>query len=145
MGPTAIVALLTNNTIGNRGPIYATMLCFTTGAIQVLMSFTGLGIIVNFISVPVCSGFTSASAILIIMSQLKDLIGVKVGGGNLLKMIRAISEHIGGIGVGDTVMGLMCIATVMLLKVKLPKSCTYNIQCYDIIIIIFLPVIFNNN
>jgi len=117
MGPTAIVALLINNTIGTRGPAYATLLCFLTGVIQISMSFAGLGIIVNFISVPVCSGFTSASAILVITSQVKDLIGVKGGGGNLLKMCRTVLEHIGNISIGDTIMGFACIGTVMLLKV----------------------------
>ncbi|XP_060834113.1 sodium-independent sulfate anion transporter-like [Rhopalosiphum padi] len=116
MGPTAIVALLINNTIGTRGPAYATLLCFLTGVIQISMSFAGLGIIVNFISVPVCSGFTSASAILVITSQVKDLIGVKGGGGNLLKMCRTVLEHIGNISIGDTIMGFACIGTVMLLK-----------------------------
>ncbi|XP_027845500.2 sodium-independent sulfate anion transporter-like isoform X1 [Aphis gossypii] len=116
MGPTAIVALLINNTIGTRGPAYATLLCFLTGVIQTLMSFAGLGIIVNFISVPVCSGFTSAAAILVITSQLKDLIGVKGGGGNLLKMCRTVLEHISNISIGDTIMGFACIGTVMLLK-----------------------------
>ncbi|KAL4132119.1 hypothetical protein QTP88_009329 [Uroleucon formosanum] len=116
MGPTAIVGLLINNTIGTRGSAYATLLCFLTGIIQTLMSFAGLGIIVNFISVPVSSGFTSASAILIITSQVKDLIGVKGGGGNLLKMVRSILDHISNISMGDTAMGFACIAAVMLLK-----------------------------
>ncbi|VVC34483.1 SLC26A/SulP transporter domain,STAS domain,Sulphate anion transporter, conserved site [Cinara cedri] len=116
MGPTAIVALLVNNSIGNRGPVYATLLCFLTGVIQTLMSFAGLGIIVNFISVPVCSGFTSAAAILVIVSQVKDLFGVKGGGGNLLMMSRAVLDNIGQIGVGDTIMGFTCIAVVMGLK-----------------------------
>jgi len=118
MGPTAIVALLSSNSIGNRGPAYATLLCFLTGVVQALMSFTGLGIVVDFISVPVCSGFTSASAILIITSQLNDLIGVRVGGGNLFKMYKTILEHIACVGIGDTAMGFVCIVTVMLLKVN---------------------------
>ncbi|XP_022162618.1 sodium-independent sulfate anion transporter-like isoform X2 [Myzus persicae] len=116
MGPTAIVGLLISNTIGTRGSAYATLLCFLTGIIQTLMSFAGLGIIVNYISVPVSSGFTSASAILVITSQVKDLIGVKGGGGNLLKMVRTVLDHISNISTGDTVMGFTCIGAVMLLK-----------------------------
>jgi len=126
MGPTAIVGLLINNTIGTRGSAYATFLCFLTGIIQTLMSFAGLGIIVNFISVPVSSGFTSASAILIITSQVKDLIGVKGSGGNLLKMVGTVLEHISNISIGDTVMGFGCIAAVMLLKV-------YDIICIYVV------------
>jgi len=125
MGPTAIVALLINNTIGTRGSAYATLLCFLSGIIQTLMSFAGLGVIVNFISVPVSSGFTSAAAILVITSQVKDLIGVKGSGGNLLRMVRTVLEHISNIGTGDTVMGFACIGAVMLLKVS-------NIICNNV-------------
>lgn len=117
MGPTAIVALLIGNTIGNRGPVYATLLCLITGVVQALMSFAGLGVIVNFISVPVCSGFTSAAAILIIVSQVKDLLGVRGSGGNLLKMVKTLLEHVGEFGAGDAIMGFGCVATAMLLKV----------------------------
>lgn len=121
MGPSAIVALMTYNTIGGRGPACATLLCFTTGVVQALMSLAGLGAVVNFISVPVCSGFTSASAILVIASQVKDLIGVRGGGGgggNILNTCRALVAHAADIGAGDTAMGLGCIAAVMLLKVS---------------------------
>lgn len=117
MGPTAIVALLVSNTINTRGPAYATILCFLAGFVQVAMSFAGLGIIVNFISVPVCSGFTSAAAILIIMSQVKDLIGINASGGNLFKMCWTMWKNIRMVSPGDTAMGLACIASVMLLKV----------------------------
>jgi len=123
MGPTAIVALLSSNSIRDRGPVYATLLCFFTGIIQALMSFAGLGVVVDFISIPVYSGFTSASAILIITSQLKDLIGVKGGGGNLFLMCKTLWEHISFVGVGDIIMGLACIVTVMLLKVSKRRHC----------------------
>lgn len=119
MGPTAIVALLLNNSIGNRGSAYATLLCFLTGVIQMLMSFAGLGVVVDFISIPVCSGFTSASAVLIIVSQLKDLIGVEGGDGNLFKMFKTMSpQDIGCVEVGDIAMGFSCIVVVILLKVS---------------------------
>lgn len=43
MGPTAIVSLMTYNTLHGLGPVYGTLLCFLTGVIQLLMGVVGLG------------------------------------------------------------------------------------------------------
>lgn len=43
MGPTAIVSLMTYNTLHGLGPVYGTLLCFLTGVIQLIMSVVGLG------------------------------------------------------------------------------------------------------
>lgn len=43
MGPTAITALLTYTTLRGMGPHYASLLCFLSGIIQLLMGLAGLG------------------------------------------------------------------------------------------------------
>ncbi|RZF33847.1 hypothetical protein LSTR_LSTR008970 [Laodelphax striatellus] len=66
MGPTAICSLLTYQTIKGMGPDHAILLCFLSGVIQLIMGLVGLGIMIDFVSGPVSSGFTSAVALLII-------------------------------------------------------------------------------
>lgn len=120
MGPSAIVALLTYNAIRDRGPAYATLLCFLSGSVQLLMSFTGMGMIMKFISEPVFKGFTSAVGILIICSQLKDLTGTKGHGATLYQMLSSFSGDIKNLSFGDTAIGIVCIITLQILKVQLP-------------------------
>ena len=48
------------------------------GAIQFLLGIFRLGFLVNFLSHPVVSGFTSAAALIIGLSQLKHLLGVNI-------------------------------------------------------------------
>lgn len=48
------------------------------GVIEVAMSFLKLGFFVNFISYPVIAGFTSAAAIIIVVTQLKDILGFTI-------------------------------------------------------------------
>lgn len=48
------------------------------GCLQLLFSFLRLGFLVNFLSHPVLTGFTSAAAIIIAISQLKDLLGFSI-------------------------------------------------------------------
>eukprot|EP00501_MAST-03F_sp_TOSAG23-6_P002555 GSMAST32.ASY1.ANO1.2695.1 assembled CDS len=91
VGPTAMTALLTYSTIGGiltkaevtDHTIYAktaTIMALVAGLTQLLMGFARAGVIANFLSFSVLSGFTSAAAIIIFLSQLKYIFGIqKVG------------------------------------------------------------------
>ena len=86
VGPVAMVSLLTAAGIGAIVPdatpaIYlslAVALAFFVGIIQFLLGVFRLGFLVNFLSHPVISGFTSAAALIIGLSQLKHLLGVNI-------------------------------------------------------------------
>ena len=83
VGPVAMVSLLTASGIGMMAEsgtaTYLTLaigLALLVGAIQFLLGVFRLGFLVNFLSHPVISGFTSAAALIIGLSQLKHLLGV---------------------------------------------------------------------
>ncbi len=85
VGPVAMVSLLTATAIGSFEGItiqqyitYAITLALLVGAIQFLLGVFRLGFLVNFLSHPVVSGFTSAAALIIGLSQLKHLLGVNI-------------------------------------------------------------------
>ena len=54
----------------------AILLALMVGVLQLLLGIFRLGFLVNFLSRPIISGFTSAAALIIGLSQLKHLIGV---------------------------------------------------------------------
>lgn len=85
VGPVAMVSLLTASgisTLAEQGTDvfiqYAIVLALMVGIIQFLLGLFRLGFLVNFLSHPVISGFTSAAALIIGLSQLQHLIGVKL-------------------------------------------------------------------
>ncbi len=85
VGPVAMVSLLTATAIGSFEGLstsdyisYAILLAFLVGAIQFLLGVFRLGFLVNFLSHPVVSGFTSAAALIIGLSQLKHLLGIDI-------------------------------------------------------------------
>jgi sodium-independent sulfate anion transporter 11 len=43
MGPTSIASLLTYQSVKDKGPHHAILLCFLTGIVQLLLGFFGLG------------------------------------------------------------------------------------------------------
>ncbi len=85
VGPVAMVSLLTATAIGALGDFsvetyinYALILALMVGVIQFLLGVFRLGFLVNFLSHPVISGFTSAAALIIGLSQLKHLLGIDI-------------------------------------------------------------------
>lgn len=94
VGPVALVSLLviaglsdfaTPNTAEYIQ--LAILTAFIAGIIQLLLGFFRLGFLVNFLSHPVLSGFTSAAAIIIALSQIGNLLGISVGRSNQLHII----------------------------------------------------------
>lgn len=85
VGPVAMVSLLTAAGIGTMAESGTEMyiglaitLAFLVGLIQFALGIFRLGFLVNFLSHPVVSGFTSAAALIIGLSQLKHLMGVEI-------------------------------------------------------------------
>lgn len=85
VGPVAMVSLLVASGIGPlaEGDVtlaveLAVTLALMVGVVQLLMGLLRAGFLVNFLSHPVLSGFTSAAAVVIGASQLKYLLGVDV-------------------------------------------------------------------
>lgn len=85
VGPVAIVSLLVASALGQMGVTdvgqyihIAIVLALMVGVIQIGMGLFRIGFLVNFLSHPVLSGFTSAVAIVIGLSQFKHLIGVSI-------------------------------------------------------------------
>ncbi len=83
VGPVAMVALLVFSGVSALAEpgtaqftSYVLLLTLMVGIIQFLMGVFRLGFVVHFLSPAVMSGFTSAAAIVIALSQLKHLLGV---------------------------------------------------------------------
>lgn len=104
VGPVAIVSILTAAGISHLAPHgspeyvgLAISLAFLVGAIQFIMGFFQIGFIVNFISHPVISGFTSAAAVIIVVSQLKSVFGFSIPySENVFMAAGAIVGHLPG-------------------------------------------------
>ncbi len=86
VGPVAITSLLTLSGLQRivtpddpSYPAVAALLALSVGAVLIVAGLLRLGFLVNFLSHPVISGFTSAAAITIGLSQVKDLLGVDIG------------------------------------------------------------------
>ncbi|XP_076633194.1 epidermal stripes and patches [Colletes latitarsis] len=118
LGPTAIISLLTYQTVSHLDePVqHAILLCFLAGVIELLMGIFGLGFLINFVSGPVSSGFTSAVALIIVTSQIKDVLGIPARGSQFLEMWKNLAGQLHKTSAWDAALGATCIALLLLLR-----------------------------
>ncbi|KAJ3624258.1 hypothetical protein MTP99_017898 [Tenebrio molitor] len=116
IGPTALMALMTYQQIVGRNTDYAILLCFLCGIVQLAMAILHLGVLIDFISIPVTVGFTSATSVIIMTSQLKSLLGLKISSSGFLDTITKVFKNIHQTRLPDFMLGAVCIGILMLLR-----------------------------
>ncbi|WP_417616471.1 SulP family inorganic anion transporter [Oceanisphaera sp.] len=101
VGPVAVISLMTAAAVGRLGLTNtseyiaaAVVLALLSGIILLLMGIFKLGLLANFLSHPVISGFITASGLLIAASQLQHLLGISASGHNLLDMLLALASNL---------------------------------------------------
>ncbi|MDY6890895.1 MAG: sulfate permease [Pseudomonadota bacterium] len=117
VGPVAVVSLMTAAAVGNLALagsaeylVAAIALAFLSGVILILMGLFRLGILANFLSRPVISGFITASSLIIAASQLKHILGVDADGHNLLDILLALTDQLEQINLPTLLIGVSATA-----------------------------------
>lgn len=124
VGPVAMVSLLVLAGVSEIAEVgsdrfiqLAIMTAMGVGLFQFFMGVFRMGFLVNFLSHPVLSGFTSAAALIIGGSQLKNLLGIDIPRTNYVHeiLINAF-QKIGEIEPFTAAIGIGSIATIILLR-----------------------------
>lgn len=128
VGPVAIISLMTLDALhgvvevsGANYPAYATLLAAMTGTWLLIFFTIGLGSWTSFISHSVISGFTSAAALVIIISQLTYFTGLEVPrGGPGWEPLRFTVEHWWDIALTPLLLGIGGIILVLAWQKMIP-------------------------
>lgn len=129
VGPVAMDSLIVASGVGAIAVVgseyfifLAILLALIMGAIQVLFGVFRMGFLVNFLSKPVISGFTSAAALIIGLNQLKYLFGVNMPRSNQLQIILYEAfKQIKNINWPSFIIGIIGIVLIVFLKRKYKK------------------------
>jgi sulfate permease, SulP family len=78
-GPTGAFVVIVYGIVQQHGLAGLTAATLMAGVILILMGVAQLGQIIKFIPHPVVTGFTSGIAVVIFSSQVKDLLGLRMG------------------------------------------------------------------
>jgi len=124
VGPVAMVSLLVIAGVGEIAEVgsdrfiqLAVLTALGVGLVQFLMGLFRMGFLVNFLSHPVLSGFTSAAAIIIGASQIKNLLGVDLPRTNYVhEILIGLGGKLSQIDLMTAVIGIGSIFTIMMIR-----------------------------
>ncbi len=135
IGPVSVAAILVASAMISLGKVPGTpeyiadviMLSALCGSLLIVMALFRLGGLSNFLSHPVLNGFTSAAAIIIIISQIKNLTGLNVPrGDSVINKLSYVAENASQFKLPTFSLGLACILGLVFLKPVIEKL---SIKC----------------
>lgn len=130
VGPGALDTLLVGASLSTLAfvthanyPGYAALLALQVAIIQIALGALRAGFLVNFLSAPVLSGFTSAAAITIALSQAGNLLGFKMEASpHTHELVAQIATHLDAINPMTALAGGVSIVLLVLGKKYFPRA-----------------------
>ncbi|WP_106478317.1 SulP family inorganic anion transporter [Phytohalomonas tamaricis] len=122
MGPMALTSLLVGETLRSENiPLsdfanWAAILALLVGGWLLVLYFFRLGRLINFVSPAVMQGFTTASALMIVVSQLADLLGLPASSGNLFMRMMALAEQWQQLSWSTPAFGITALLALLVMK-----------------------------
>lgn len=127
VGPVSVAAIMVAHALSGLPPgsdriSAALLIALLAGVFLIAMGIARLGVVANFLSHPVLSGFTSAAAIMIVLSQVPSLTGARV-----FRLDEFLADPMGGIAALLTIdpqtiaIGLGGIALLLFAAQPLPR------------------------
>ncbi len=128
-GPTAAFATIVAGIVAKNGMDALVLATILAGIILILMGLFRLGSLIKFIPYTITTGFTAGIAVTILIGQIKDFLGLTYPEGTVTiettEKIRAIIANISTINVQALIVGLVCLAILIVwpfITEKIPGS-----------------------
>jgi MFS superfamily sulfate permease-like transporter len=99
----------------------ASTLAVLVGGLLILASVLRLGVIANFISAPVLTGFKAGIGVVVFVGQLGKVLGVPVEKGSFLQTIQSLLEGLGDVHGSTLALGLATLAILIFLPRLVPR------------------------
>lgn len=124
VGPVAIVSLMVASTVGLHttpgsaefGQV-AIFLAWEVGALLLLAGCLRLGVLANFLSHSVISGFINASALIIAVSQIEILLGMQLNPTeSFFPMLAELARNANSVHSPTAIIGLGAVAGLLLMR-----------------------------
>lgn len=119
---TSAIAISTASVMSQAGvdpsaaPAALFTVTFLVGVTMLVLGLLRLGVMVNYVSNAVLTGFVSGVSLLIIIGELGDLVGYDPGGPNKVETVLDWVKHVGDWDPVTTMIGFGTIVVMVLLK-----------------------------
>ena len=128
-GPTAAFATIVAGIVAKSGMSGLALATVLAGVILILMGFLRLGSLIRFILYTITTGFTAGIAVTILVGQIKDFLGLTYPKGTVtietMEKVKAVAENITTINIQALIVGVVCLAILIIwpyISEKIPGS-----------------------
>ena len=117
-GPAGAFIVLVAATVAQHGVDGLILATFMAGIILLAIGFLQLGTFIKYIPYPVTIGFTAGIAVIIIASQIKDLLGLTLAHepGSLLPKLKALATALPTANFSAVMLALLAITIIVILR-----------------------------
>lgn len=130
VGPVALVSLMVASTLNSLAGVgepvqlmqAAGLLALMVGVISIIMGLLRVGVIVNYVSHHVISGFTSAAALIIFFSQFKHLVGVNIPRThNIFEILAQVYAKLPSLNTASFSIGIASVVVLLFFRNNMAK------------------------
>ena len=118
-GPAGAFIVLVSTTVQLHGVDGLILATFLSGVILLAIGFLRLGAFIKYVPYPVTVGFTSGIAVIILASQLKELLGLTLPGeepGPFLAKLQALGQALPTVSVSAVAIAIAAIAAIVAMR-----------------------------
>lgn len=114
-GPTGAFVVILYGIVQKYGIEGLTIATLLAGIFLIIMGLVRLGSIIKFIPHPVVVGFTSGIALIIFSSQVKDILGLKIGAvpPDFIEKWMLYAQNFSSVNIASTAIGLGSVALII--------------------------------
>lgn len=144
-GPTGAFVVIVYGIVqqhGVDGLLVATMMA---GVILIIFGLAKLGAVMKFIPHPVVTGFTSGIAVIILVSQVKDFVGLRMGDvpADFVEKLAAYASHLDSVTPAAIGVGFLALSIILLwprVSRRIPAPFVALIVATAVVRVFHLPV-----
>lgn len=122
-GPTGAFVVVVAGIVAEHGVNGLFMCTMMAGVLLVILGATGMGTAVKYLPRPVVVGFTNGIAVLIASTQIKDVLGLKIGAvpAAFVPRMEMLGSHLGTFTPSAAALGIAALALILVLRRLLPR------------------------
>jgi SulP family sulfate permease len=127
-GPTGAYIVIVYGIVAQYGLANLIVCTVASGAILLAMGLTRIGALIRFIPVSIVIGFTNGIAVLILLSQVRDFLGLTVAlPEEFFTRLRTLAGHIGDVNPATVALASVCLVALWFW----PKAITTSGQALE--------------
>ena len=122
-GPAGAFIVIVYGILERHGPAHLLLATLMSGVLLFAMGLLRLGTLIRFIPVAVVLGFTNGIAVLILLSQLKDFLGLSIANmpADFLGIVTQLAQHVRSYNPAALGLALSSLAVLVCWQFGLPK------------------------